>query len=245
MVKPRIVAPVLAVLAFLSASSAWALKSGDSFVAVGAAYVSPNISADSLSYAGNIYLPGPTAVPGPLPIQSASASSTTTAALILGHMFTDNLALVLDIGFPPKTNLSMGQALLTQGVSTEIGSVKLWSPMLVGRYYFLDASSAFRPYLGAGVTYTSFKSLSLNTAGQGFAPNGASIDSAWGWVASAGFNYDIKETNYFVTGSLSYVDTKTTLRISNLVDPAPLGPSSTTNLKLGNTIGFVGVGYRF
>ncbi len=245
MVKPRIVATLLAVLALLSTSSAWALKSGDDFVAVGAAYISPNVSADSLSYAGDIYRPGHNPLPGPLAIQSASASGTSTAAIILGHMFTDNLALVLDIGFPPKTNLSMSQAKLTGGALTELGSVKLWSPMLVGRYYFLDAASAFRPYLGAGVTYTSFKSLSLNTAGQGFAPNGASIDSAWGWVASAGFNYDIKETNYFVTGSLTYVDTKSTLRVNNLVDPAPLGPSSTTNLKFGNTIGFAGVGYRF
>jgi outer membrane protein W len=28
--------------------------------------------------------------------------------------------------------------------------------MLVGRYYFLDAKDAFRPYVGAGVIYTAF-----------------------------------------------------------------------------------------
>ncbi len=243
MVHSRIVTSTVLGLSLLSASSAWALKAGDNFVAVGAAYVSPNISADSLSYAGNVYVPTP--IPGPLPISSASASGTTTAALILGHMYTDNLGLVLDIGLPPKTNISMGQALLTRGAVVEIGSVKLWSPMLVGRYYFLDASAAFRPYVGAGVTYTAFKSLSLNGTGQGLAPNGASIDSAWGWVASAGFNYEIKDTNYFLTGSLSYIDTKTTMRVNNLVDPAPVGPASTTNLKLANTITFLGVGYRF
>ncbi len=244
MVHSRIVASTVLGLSLLSASSAWALKAGDNFVAVGAAYVSPDISADSLSYAGNVYLPKHT-LPGPLPIMSASASGTTTAALILGHMYTDNLGLVLDIGVPPQTNISMSQAILTKGTVQDIGSVKLWSPMLVGRYYFLDASAAFRPYVGAGVTYTAFKSLSLNTVGQGLAPNGASIDSAWGWVASAGFNYEIKDTNYFVTGSLSYIDTKTTMHVNNLVDPAPVGPASTTNLKLGNTISFLGVGYRF
>ncbi len=245
MVQSRLVASALLGISLFGTSSAWALKAGDNFVAVGAAYVSPSISADSLSYSGNVILPPSTALPGPLPLSSASASSTTTGALILGHMYTDHLGLVLDIGFPPKTNLSMGQAVLTQGATVEIGSVKLWSPMLVGRYYFLDASSAFRPYLGAGVTYTEFRSLSLNATGQGFAPNGASIDSAWGWVGSAGFNYDIKRTPYFLTGSLTYVHTNTTLHINNLVDPAPVGPSSTTNLRLGNTIGFFGVGYRF
>jgi outer membrane protein len=243
MVQSRIVASTVLGLSLLSASSAWALKSGDNFVAVGAAYVSPDISADNLSYAGNVYLPTP--VPGPLAIQSASASGTTTGALILGHMYTDNLGLVLDIGIPPKTNISMSQSILTHGTVQEIGSVKLWSPMLVGRYYFMDAASAFRPYVGAGVTYTAFKSLSLNTVGQGLAPNGASIDSAWGWVVSGGFNYDIKDTNYFLTGSLTYIDTKTTMHVNNLVDPAPVGPASTTNLKLGNTITFLGVGYRF
>ncbi len=245
MVRSRIAASAVLGLSLLTASTAWALKSGDNFVAVGAAYVSPDISADSLSYAGNVVLPGPTLLPGPLPIQSPSASSTTTGALILGHMYTDQLGIVLDVGFPPKTNLSMGQTVLTGGVVKELGSVKLWSPMLVGRYYFLDAASAFRPYLGAGITYTDFKSLSLNSVGQSLAPNGASIDSAWGWVASAGFNYDFKDTPYFLTGSLTYVETKTTLHINNLVDPAPVGPSSTTNLKLANTIGFFGVGYRF
>ncbi|NDU93002.1 MAG: OmpW family protein [Ferrovum sp.] len=244
MVYSRVIVSTVLGLSLLSASSAWALKAGDNFVAVGAAYVSPNISADSLSYAGNVYLPHHT-LPGPLPIMSASASGTTTAALILGHMYTDNLGLVLDIGIPPKTNISMSQAILTKGTSQDIGSVKLWSPMLVGRYYFLDAASAFRPYLGAGVTYTAFKSLALNSVGQGLAPNGASIDSAWGWVVSGGFNYDIKDTNYFLTGSLTYIDTKTTMHVNNLVDPAPVGPASTTNLKLGNTISFLGVGYRF
>ena len=244
MVHSRIVASTVLGLSLLSASSAWALKAGDNFVAVGAAYVSPDISADSLSYAGNVYLPKHT-LPGPLPIMSASASGTTTAALILGHMYTDNLGLVLDIGIPPQTNISMSQAILTKGTVQDIGSVKLWSPMLVGRYYFLDASAAFRPYVGAGVTYTAFKSLSLNTVGQGLAPNGASIDSAWGWVASAGFNYEFKDSNYFLTGSLSYIDTKTTMRVNNLVDPAPVGPASTTNLKLANTISFLGIGYRF
>lgn len=243
MVHYRIVASTVLGLILLFTSSAWALKAGDSFIAVGVAYVSPDISADSLSYSGNVYLPTP--VPGPLPILSPSASGTTTAALILGHMYTDNLGLVLDIGMPPKTNISMGQALLTRGAVQEIGSVKLWSPMLLGRYYFLDAASAFRPYLGAGITYTAFKSLSLNGTGQTLAPNGASIDSAWGWVASAGFNYEIKDTNYFLTGSVSYIDTKTTMHVNNLVDPAPVGPASTTNLKLGNTITFLGAGYRF
>lgn len=237
MAPSRIVASALLALSLSAATSAWALKAGDNFVAIGAAYVSPNISADSLSYAGNF------PAPGPLPISSASASATTTGALILGHMYTDHWGLVLDIGIPPKTNLSMGQALLTHGAVLEIGSVNLWSPMVVGRYYFLDKASPFRPYLGAGATYTSFRSLSLNTVGQGFAPTGASIDSAWGWVGSAGFNYEFKGTPYFLTGSVTYVDTKTTLHINNLI--APTGAASTTNLSLGNSIGFFGVGYKF
>lgn len=229
----RIAAVLLAGLSLLSAS-AWALKAGDNTVAIGVAYVNPNVSADALNYGG-------TQVLGPLPISSASASSTTTGALILGHMFTDNIALVLDIGFPPKINFSMAQQTLTKGVSTEVASVKLWAPMLVGRYYFLDAKNAFRPYLGAGVVYTAFNSLTLNTAGQSLAPTGASIDSAWGWVASLGANYELN-SNYFLTGSLSYTYTTTTLHINNLV--GAVGPSS-TNLKLGNTLVFFGAGYRF
>jgi outer membrane protein len=240
----RFAALGFALLSIAAAAPAWALKAGDNTIAIGAAYVSPSISADSLNYSGPIYLPGPTPVPGPLGIQSASGSSTTTGALILGHMFTDNIGVVLDIGIPPKINLSVSQAVLTQGNSTDIGSVKLWSPMLVGRYYFLESRNPFRPYLGLGVTYTQYNDLSLNTAGQTLAPNGASIDNAWGWLASMGFNYDFGK-NYFLTGSLTYVETRTTLHVNNLVDPAPLGPSSTTNLKLGNTLTFLGVGYRF
>jgi len=118
-------------------------------------------------------------------------------------------------------------------------------PSKSGRYYFLDAKDAFRPYVGAGVIYTAFNSLTLNTAGQGLAPTGASIDSAWGWVASLGANYELN-SNYFLTGSLSYTYTTTTLHINNLVNyPAPAGPASTTNLKLGNTLVFLGAGYRF
>ena len=99
----RVAAVLLAGVSLLSAS-AWALKAGDNTVAIGAAYVNPNVSADALNYSGNSIYSVPS---GSVPITSASASSTTTGALILGHMFTDNIALVLDVGFPPKVNLSM------------------------------------------------------------------------------------------------------------------------------------------
>ena len=173
----RVAAVLLAGVSLLSAS-AWALKAGDNTVAIGAAYVNPNVSADALNYSGNSIYSVPS---GSVPI--TSASSTTTGALILGHMFTDNIALVLDVGFPPKVNLSMA---LNGGASTELASVKLWAPMLVGRYYFMDAKDAFRPYIGAGAVYTAFNSLSLNAVGQHLAPAGAGIDSAWGLGGQSG-----------------------------------------------------------
>jgi len=65
------------------------------------------------------------------------------------------------------------------------------------------------------------------------------------WVASLGANYDLN-SNYFLTGSLSYTYTKTTLHINtlNLGLPVTVG-SASADLKLGNTLVFFGAGYRF
>ncbi len=229
----------------LAVTAAHALEAGDNFAALGVAGISTSLATTSLNYSGNVVLPGPTLVPGPLPISSANASGSNTAVLILGHMFTDHFALVLDVGYPPKTDLYMSQPILTRGASTQIASVNLWSPMVVGRYYFLDKSSSFRPYLGAGATYSRFQSLTLTSAGQSLAPNGASLDSSIGWVASMGFNYDFTNTRYFLTGSLSYTQTRTTMHVNNLADPAHTGPAATTPIRMTNSIGFFGFGCRF
>lgn len=229
----------------LTATAAHALEAGDNFAALGVAGISTSLAAGSLNYSGNVVLPGPTRIPGPLPISSANASGSSTIALILGHMFTDHFALVLDMGYPPKTDLYMSQPILTHGASTQIASVDLWSPMLVGRYYFLDRSSSFRPYLGAGATYSRFQNLTLTSAGQSLAPNGASLDSSIGWVASMGFNYDFTGTRYFLTGALTYTQVRTAMHVNNLVDPAPTGPAASASIRMTNAIGFFGAGCRF
>ncbi len=109
------------------------------------------------------------------------------------------------------------------------------------QYRFGEASSAFRPYLGLGVTYAKFfgerTTAALNglTGGTLANPTTASVDSKWGLTPQIGFVYQFNE-RWFVDVAYYKSFLKTTTHLSS---------GQSISLRLNPNVYAVGIGYRF
>ena len=105
---------------------------------------------------------------------------------------TPNLGLELVVGIPPriKSRATGSVAFLGDNVL----SAKNVAPTLLMNYYFGDASSTIRPYVGLGLNYTHLSPRSVSAIGSNI---GSVVDlhvgSSWGLAAQAGVSYRIND----------------------------------------------------
>lgn len=148
-----------------------------------------------------------------------SINNKTFAEVDFTYFFDKNLAAELVLTTPQK------QRVYANG--TEIGSFKHLPPTLMLQYHFTDMQG-FKPYVGAGVTYTRFSGESL--------PAGVSLDShSWGSAWQAGFDIPI-DKNW----SINFDVKKAYIRTDVYADGTSLGRLRVDPLLYG-----VGIGYRY
>lgn len=177
----------LTILAVLTSASAFAHQEGDFLFRAGIATVSPNDSSG--------------AVLGD-PSVEFSVDSDTQLGLTFGYMFTDNISFEVLAASPFSHKIS------ATGLG-EVAETKHLPPTFMVQYYFGDASSKFRPYVGAGINYTVFFDESLNAGAQGLGLSDLSLDDSWGLAGNVGMDYMINE-DWFVNASVWYADIDTT-----------------------------------
>jgi len=96
------------------------------------------------------------------PNTGAGASSADTFGGTIGYFVTSHITAELEIGIPPKFDITGTGSLESFG---KLGTVKQWSPALIFKYVFFEPQAKFRPYIGVGVTRTSFSDAEItNTA---------------------------------------------------------------------------------
>ncbi|MBO1520420.1 OmpW family outer membrane protein [Oceanisphaera pacifica] len=197
----------LLVAAALMAPSAFAHQAGDILVRGGAVTVTPNSSGDDVLGTGHL-----------------DVQSNTQLGLTFSYMLTDNWGVEL-LGATPFSH-----SVRTAGLG-EVAKVKHLPPSLVAQYYFGNAQSKVRPYVGAGINYTFF----FDEKGRGpLAGTDVEADDSWGLAAQAGIDMAVTD-KLFVNGSIWYmdIDTEVTTAVGNFdtsIDPIGL---------------MVGLGYRF
>lgn len=192
----------LLVAVALLAPSAFAHQAGDFLVRGGAVMVSPTTSSDDV-----------------LDVQS-----DTQLGLTFSYMLTDNWGIELLAATPFSHSVHLGGG--------EVAKVKHLPPSLMAQYYFGNAQSKVRPYVGAGINYTFF----FDESGRNLLNDSdVSVDDSWGLAAQAGLDMAVTD-NLFVNGSVWYMDIDADVKVDgNKVD--------TTNI---DPIGLmVGLGYRF
>ncbi|MDY6981170.1 MAG: OmpW family outer membrane protein [Pseudomonadota bacterium] len=171
----------------LASQPATAIEEGDLLLRFGLANVSPNDSSDpsaSLS----------------LPADAVGVEDDTQPFINVTWMFTDNLGLDI-LGATPFTH-----DITLNG--TKAGETKHLPPTVGVQYHFTPKSDV-RPYVGAGINYTTF--FSEETTGA-LAGTTLSLDDSWGLAAQVGVDVDINE-DWFFNADLRYMNIETTATI--------------------------------
>jgi outer membrane protein len=122
----------------------------------------------------------------------------------------------LAVGYPPLSKIE-GRGLASVGSvpynGQVIGSARWISPTLLFEYKFLSENSKLRPYIGAGVNYTTF--YDRNSSAQGNAASGGptklSLTSSVGPAGTVGLSYNASSHwHAYASYSISRVNTDLT-----------------------------------
>ncbi|MCL2916735.1 outer membrane protein OmpW [Shewanella litorisediminis] len=184
---------IAASLLSVVSASALAHQAGDIIVRAGAVVVAPNESTQDV------------VTPDLGNLGQLQVSSNTQLGLNFGYMLTDNWAIELLAATPFSHDVSLA------GVG-KIAETKHLPPTLVAQYYFGNANSAFRPYVGVGVNYTNFFDNEF-TNDLGGKLTDLSLSTSVGWAAQVGFDYSFNK-NWLLNASVWYADISTDVKFN-------------------------------
>ena len=215
----------LVVLALVAGSAAHAQSAGTWMARVGAIGLYPQVSSGDLS-------------PPAFPNTQTDVSSDWTLGGGITYMITDNWSVDVPLALPFTHTLTGAGAIA--GVGT-IGTTKALPLTVWGQYRFGEAKAAFRPYLGAGLTYAYFydenatNTLNALSGGTPSNPTTFSIESKFALGVQAGATYAFNE-RWFLDGMVGYTWLKNTTTLSTgQTQPMTLNPVSVA----------ISVGYKF
>lgn len=93
----------------------------------------------------------------------------------------------------------------------DIATVHHLPPTLMAQWYFGDSSSKVRPYIGAGVNYTTFFDEKFNDTGKEAGLTDLSLKDSWGMAGQVGLDYLINR-DWLINASVWYMDIDTDVR---------------------------------
>jgi outer membrane protein len=215
----------LVALALVAGSAAQAQSAGTWMARVGATGIYPQVSSGDLS-------------PPAFPNTETDVSSDWSLGGGVTYMLTDNWSIDVPLALPFEHTLTGAGAIA--GVGT-IGTTKALPFTVFGQYRFGEAKAAFRPYLGAGLTYAYFydenatSTLNALSGGSPSNPTTFSIESKFALSVQAGATYAFNE-RWFVDGVVGYTWLKNTTTLST---------GQTQQMTLNPVVFALAVGYRF
>lgn len=237
----RFVATCAVAMSLCTASHAQ--TAGSFFATAGWFHLAPQDSSSPLK----ITSVGGSPVDITVPNTGAGISSSDTFGFSIGYFVTDHIAAEFEFGVPPEFELSGTGSLARFG---KLATVKQWSPTLLVKYFFLGPQSKFRPYLGIGVTRTSFSDAKItNTAFETGAlggPTSVEASTVWAPVFNIGLTYAFSE-HWFAGFSVSYIPMSTTGTFTTQ-SQTPVGTltrRAEAKVSLDPIVTYLRVGYRF
>jgi outer membrane protein len=233
-----------------ASSQAFAQKAGDIVGYVGGALIVPNASVSTLTTTSSNTFVSNT-VTGSLANATASIDPSSTVTLGALYMWTDNIATELTIGIPPKMTVDVvtPNGLTSPKSHPGAATAKVLNPSLVAKYLFNAPNDTIRPYVGLGLTYTSFSDVTANVSDPAIgvlAGTSASLSSSWAPIFNVGAIYNIND-KWSINASVSYVPLKTDVTfVGTSPAPLPVVPiTSMGTLTLNPWDVVVRVGYKF
>lgn len=185
----------------IAAPLAHAHQAGDIIVRAGAITVDPQESSSDI-WVGALG----TDVAG----TKATLDSDTQLGLNFAYMLTNNIGIELLAATPFSHDVGVkGMPGGFAGLNGNLGELKHLPPTLSVVYYPLDSSSAFQPYVGAGINYTWFFDTKLSSEAEGKGFSGLDMKDSWGLAAQVGMDYMLTD-NIMLNAQVRYIDIETT-----------------------------------
>lgn len=185
--------------------------------------------------------------------------NSNTAEIKFDYLVNDNVSLGLVLGMPPKVDIKGKGSLLNNQLNLDkfnkVGDIKIYSPVITGKYHFGTVENKLRPYVGVGLMYARFSDFNLDSelvndpllkATKGSITN-VKVDNTIAPVVLAGFDYSITK-EWFVTASVSYVHLNTHASL-DVNGTHPLAGSykvqGSAKVEINPVVTYLGFGYRF
>jgi len=206
----------LALVALMGISGvAEAHQAGDFFMRAGTATVRPSASSDNVLGLGEFNI-----------------DNNTQLGLTFDYMVTDNFGVELLAATPFRHKVGLAP-------TGNIATVHQLPPTLMAQWYFGDATSKLRPYVGAGINYTMFFDTKFNDTGKGAGLSNLSVKNSWGAAGQVGMDYML-DKNWMLNMSVWYINIDTKVRF----DSATAGRQS-IDTKINPWVFMFGAGYTF
>jgi outer membrane protein len=195
-------------------SVAVAHQAGDFIFRAGAVVVAPNESSPVVA-----------------DVAEFGVDNNMQIGLNFGYMLTDNWGVELLAATPFSHEVSLGAL-------GKIAETKHLPPTLVAQYYFGDAQSKLRPYVGVGVNFTNFFDNDFTQEAKDLGLDNLSLTNSWGLAAQVGLDYNINK-EWLVNASIWYAD------ISTDVNFTAGGTALSVDTDINPWVYMVSVGYKF
>ncbi|WP_151993623.1 outer membrane protein OmpW [Buttiauxella massiliensis] len=176
----------LLALTFVS-GEALAHQQGEFFMRAGSATVRPTEGSDNVLGMGGF-----------------SVSNNTQLGLTFDYMVTDNIGIELLAATPFRHRVGLGP-------TGDLATVRQLPPTLMAQWYFGDAKSKVRPYVGAGINYTTFFDTDFNQTGKDAGLTDLSVKDSWGAAGQVGLDYMVND-NWLLNMSVWYMDIDTEVK---------------------------------
>lgn len=210
-----LVSAVLAASLGSTSGSALAVQQGDILVRAGIAQVAPTGESNELT--------------GLAAGARVEADEGISLGITLAYMTTDNIGVGLLAAWPFGHDIEATGSIAGLGTVAETDQLP---PTVTLQWHFMPANN-IRPFVGAGVNYTTF----FNTETKGALTNvGLNLDSSWGLAAEAGVDIDINN-DWFVSGQVWYLDIDTEATIGDGI--------GTYDVEIDPWVLMVGLGTKF
>lgn len=207
-------ATVVLVLAAALPVVASAHQAGDFFMRAGTATVRPTEGSQDVMGLG-----------------SFSVDNNTQLGLTFTYMATDNIGIELLAATPFQHKVGLA-------ATGNLAKVKQLPPTLMAQWYFLDSNSKARPYVGAGINYTTFFGEKFNQTGEDAGLSDLSVKDSWGLAGQVGLDYQVDQ-DWMINASVWYMDIDTEVKFK------ANGEEQNIKTRIDPWVFFFGVGYRF
>lgn len=196
-------------------SGVWAHEAGEFFIRAGSATVRPTEGSDNVLGS----------------LGGFNVSNNTQLGLTFTYMATENIGIELLAATPFRHKVGTGP-------TGDIATVHHLPPTLMAQWYFGDAQSKVRPYIGAGINYTTFFDNDFNDTGKKAGLSDLSLDDSWGAAGQVGLDYLINR-DWLLNMSVWYMDIDTNVKFK------ANGVNQNVSTRLDPWVFMFSAGYRF